>query len=152
MNRKIVQRSPDLGIGIKMKRLVPVVEKSAAPSTDVLIAVSSASAFSILEPFVPHVVTVSQAYDTEKIYNWNIIDITAQFGVDYTNPTNADVSDGVTCEGGLLTVPAGVSSFTLNIPVLGNPTGAIVTYQIRIGIQVAGVEGLSCGDGAIWDV
>jgi len=61
-----------------------------------------------------HTVTLSNPSTTSTTYAYNLVGNTASAGVDFdTTPT---FSDGVALSGGIITVPAGVSSFTVTIP------------------------------------
>ena len=63
-----------------------------------------------------HTVTLSGASASATTYAFSLSGVDATAGSDFTN---APVfSNGVTLAGGVLTVPAGVTSFTVTVPTL----------------------------------
>ncbi|WP_395688382.1 Calx-beta domain-containing protein, partial [Caenimonas koreensis] len=81
-----------------------------------------------------HTVTLSNASAVDTIYTFSLGGGSATGGgVDYTTPPA--FSDGVTLSGGLLTVPAGVTTFTITVPTLQDTIdeGASEDYSIVVG-------------------
>jgi VCBS repeat-containing protein len=72
-------------------------------------------------------------------------------GVDYvSNLTNASFSNGVTISGGTITVPAGVTNFTVTVPSVNDvidEVGAAETYNLTVG-GVTGVGTIVDNDAA----
>ncbi|MBL0731034.1 immunoglobulin-like domain-containing protein [Piscinibacter sp. HJYY11] len=95
--------------------------------------VSAASAVETVS--VVHTVTLSNPSTTPTTYSLSLTDGTAVGGTDYTaSLTNASFSNGVTISGGLITVPAGVTSFTVSVPTLGDTIDeADETYTLNVG-------------------
>lgn len=148
----VIQRTPNLGIGIRLQPLTPAVAKAEVPepaTTDTLIIVSTGTSTPSGAPIV-HTVLLSKTFDTPKNYSWTTYDTTAMAGIDYAVPTDADLSDGVTTVAGELIVPAGVSSFTMTVGMLGSPIAAPIQYEVRIGIQIGLNYGMSVGEGVIF--
>ena len=80
-----------------------------------------------------HTVTLSSATSSATTYAFALGGGTATSGADYTaTPT---FSNGVTLSGGVLTVPAGVTSFTVTVPTALDTIdeGAAETYNISVG-------------------
>ncbi|WP_175485447.1 OmpA family protein [Pseudoxanthomonas sp. GM95] len=84
-----------------------------------------------------HTVTLSGATSNPTTYPFTLADGTATAPADYTNsPT---FSDGVTLAGGVLTVPAGVTTFTVSYPTMAdNVADSGETTNLVIG----GVSGI----------
>ena len=79
-----------------------------------------------------HTVTLSATTGTPITLAYNLAGITATPGADFsTAPT---FSNGVTLSGGILNVPAGVSSFTVNVPTTNDTaTEPTETYNLTVG-------------------
>ncbi|MDH7444899.1 SdrD B-like domain-containing protein, partial [Aquimarina sp. 2201CG14-23] len=83
-----------------------------------------------------HTVTLSGATVNPTTYPFTLADGTATAGSDYTNsPT---FSNGVTLSGGILTVPTGVTSFTVTYPT---STDALSDSGETTTVTVDGVSG-----------
>ena len=81
-----------------------------------------------------HTVTLSGATTNPTTYAFTLAGNTATAGTDFTNaPT---FSNGVTLAAGVLTVPAGVTSFTVTYPTL---TDAIADSGETTAVTVGGV-------------
>ncbi len=67
---------------------------------------------------IVHTVTLSNASSVATTYSLSLADVNATGGgIDYTSTlTNAAFSNGVTIAAGIITVPAGVTSFTVSVP------------------------------------
>ena len=77
-----------------------------------------------------HMVTLSGVADTAKEYSFNLSDISTEAN-DYGAPV---FSDGVTYSAGFVTVPAGVSSFTVTTPTVADEIDeADESYNLEIG-------------------
>jgi hypothetical protein len=99
-------------------------------------AIASVSAASAVETVsVVHTVTLSNPSTTATTYALTLSDGTATAGTDYTATlTNASFSNGVTISGGTITVPAGVTSFTVTVPTLGDSIDeADESYTLSVG-------------------
>src|SRR5690606_11204804 len=82
-----------------------------------------------------HTVTMSGAADAAKTYAFSVTDVTATSGVDY-DPANVAFRDGVTYDSntGEITVPAGVTTFTVSFPGLDDLVDeSDETYTLTIG-------------------
>jgi Domain of unknown function DUF11 len=83
-----------------------------------------------------HTVTLSAATTVSTAYPFTLAGNTATAGTDFTaTPT---FSDGVTLSGGVLTVPAGVTTFTITYPTL---TDAVSDNNETTTVTVGGVSG-----------
>jgi VCBS repeat-containing protein len=95
-----------------------------------------------------HTVTLSNASTVATTFAYSLGGGSATSGVDYAaTPT---FSNGVTLSGGILTVPAGVTSFTVTIPSIQDTideVGAAETYNLTIG-GVSGVGTITDNDAA----
>ncbi|HSI43509.1 MAG TPA: Calx-beta domain-containing protein, partial [Methylotenera sp.] len=95
-----------------------------------------------------HTVTLSNPSSVTTTYAYSLGGGTATSGVDYnTTPT---FTNGVTLSGGVLSVPAGVTSFTVTIPTIQDTideVGAGETYNLVIGGQT-GVGTITDDDAA----
>ncbi|MDP2246487.1 MAG: Calx-beta domain-containing protein, partial [Nitrosomonadales bacterium] len=88
-----------LGIGT-------IIDNDAAPT------ISSVSAASVTEGGnLVHTVTLSNASSTPTTFAYSLSGTTATAGTDFS--TTASFNNGVSLSGGILTVPAGVTSFTV---------------------------------------
>ncbi len=90
-----------------------LTDDDAAPT---VASVSSASAVEATS--LVHTVSLSNASSSPTTFSLALTDGTASgAGVDYTSTlTNAAFSNGVTIAAGVITVPAGVTSFTVTVP------------------------------------
>ena len=81
-----------------------------------------------------HTVTLSNASSVATTYTLSFTNGTAS-GADYTSAlTNANFSNGVTVSGGTITVPAGVTSFTVSVPTTADTLNeANETYTLTVG-------------------
>ena len=76
--------------------------------------------------------TLSGASASDTTYSFSLADVSATAGTDFTN---APVfSNGVTLAGGVITVPAGVTSFTVSVPTTADTIDeANETYTLTVG-------------------
>ena len=135
MNRKIVQRSPDLGIGIRMKKLgapVPTPEPE-----HFCISVSDAEESAFIDPVVilVHYVTFTVPLTVDETWDIAVVNVVVNGeltdGVDVGGITSADLSNGVAKDSwSTIVVPAGVSAFTVRVTV--NADYRNVTYQLNV--------------------
>ncbi|WP_345533971.1 Calx-beta domain-containing protein, partial [Viridibacterium curvum] len=90
-----------------------ILDDDAAPTIASVTSNSATEASNIV-----HTVTLSNASSVATTYTLSLADVTATGGgTDYTSAlTNASFSNGVTISGGTITVPAGVTSFTVTVP------------------------------------
>src|SRR5690606_19635489 len=104
------------------------------PAAPTVTSVSNASATEGSD--LVHTVTLSGATLNPTTYAFTLADGTATAGSDYTaSPT---ISDGVTLAAGVLTVPAGVSSFTITYPTLADALAdGGETTAVTVGGQAA---------------
>ncbi|HVZ43521.1 MAG TPA: DUF4347 domain-containing protein, partial [Ramlibacter sp.] len=87
---------------------------------------------------IVHTVTLSNASYQDTTFSASLTDGTATGGgVDYTSTlTNASFSNGVTISGGTITVPAGVTSFTVTVPTTSDTIDeANETYTLTVGTK-----------------
>ena len=138
MTRKIVQRSPNVGIGIRLQPLVPEVkipepEPEPPPPPSFFITVSdfegSPDGGSIA---VPHLVTFSVGLPTEERYKFSILDTTtseSEYAI--AALTNDDLDNGVTIDGDEFVVPASTFSFTVTVNITFTFL-LIVQYQLQV--------------------
>ena len=86
-------------------------------------------------------VTLSNASSVATTFSLSFTDGTATGGgTDYTSTlTNAAFSNGVTISGGIVTVPAGVTSFTVTVPTTSD---TINGRMKRIHLTVGGASGV----------
>lgn len=155
---RIIQRSPDLGLGIRLQRLLPEVKP---PTTAVVIPVEDVTeaiiavetAWGGYRSTLVHRVALSKSFDTDKTYTFKLVGVTAVPDVDYVSTlTDADFSNEVTYSSGTITVPAGVVTFAITITT-GDSFGGPVVYEIWIGMHGAlGIPGVSLGIGTISDI
>ncbi|MFN4764681.1 hypothetical protein ACKGJN_16250, partial [Gillisia sp. Q332] len=85
-----------------------------------------------------HTVTMTTASATDETYAFSVTDVTASAGTDYT--ATPVFSNGVTYDSGtgLITVPAGVTEFTVTFPGLGDLIDENdETYTLSVGGQTA---------------
>ncbi len=95
------------------------VDATGTITDDDTVSVSSVSPATEVEGTdLVHTVTMSGVADSAKTYAFGVADVTATAGTDYN--ATATFSDGVTYAAGLITVPAGVASFTVTFPGLGD--------------------------------
>ena len=83
-----------------------------------------------------HTVTLTNASSTPTLLAYTLAGVTATAGVDYNSlPT---FSNGVTLAGSVLTVPAGVTSFTVTVASIGDTIDeANETYNLSVGSVTA---------------
>ncbi len=108
-----------------------LTDDDAAPT---VASVSSASAVEATS--LVHTVSLSNASSSPTTFSLALTDGTASgAGVDYTSTlTNAAFSNGVTIAAGVITVPAGVTSFTVTVPTSADTIDeANETYSLVIG-------------------
>ncbi|HQQ62932.1 MAG TPA: Calx-beta domain-containing protein, partial [Pseudomonadales bacterium] len=84
---------------------------------------------------IVHAVTLTNASATAETFTLSLTDVSATGGVDYTNVlNNASFSNGVTINGGIITVPAGVTAFTISIPTTPDSVHETnETYTLTVG-------------------
>ncbi|MFT3736278.1 MAG: Calx-beta domain-containing protein [Rhodocyclaceae bacterium] len=108
-----------------------ILDDDAAPTIASVTSNSATEASNIL-----HTVTLSNASSIATTYSLSLADVTATGGgVDYTSAlTNAAFSNGVTISGGVITVPAGVTSFTVSVPTTSDTIDEVnETYTLTVG-------------------
>jgi VCBS repeat-containing protein len=108
-----------------------ITDNDAAPTVSSVSAASAVEATSVV-----HTVTLSNASSTAATFSLSLTDVTASGGgVDYTSAlTNAAFSNGVTIAAGVITVPAGVTSFTVTVPTSADTIDeANETYTLVVG-------------------
>ena len=108
-----------------------ITDDDAAPTISSVSAASAVEATSLV-----HTVTLSNASATATTFSLSLTDGTATGGgADYTSAlTNAAFSNGVTLSGGVVTVPAGVTSFTVTVPSAADTIDeANETYTLNVG-------------------
>jgi VCBS repeat-containing protein len=112
---------------------------------DVLPTISSVSAASAIEGGnLVHTVTLSNPSSVATTYAYTLGGGTATSGPDYNATTT--FSDGVTLSGGILTVPAGVTSFTVTVSSLQDTIDEPnETYNLTVG-GVTGVGTINDDD------
>jgi VCBS repeat-containing protein len=113
-----------LGIGT-------IIDNDATPT------VSSVSPVAVTEGGnLVHTVILSNASSTATSLTYNLVGVSATAGTDYnTAPT---FSNGVTLAGGVLTVPAGVTSFTVTVASIADTIDeANETYNLTVGSVTA---------------
>lgn len=137
----IVQRSPNVGIGIRLQPLVPEVkipEPTAPPElplvvliTDVNNGTSGGTINSV------QTVTFSQAFESDKIYRYTLENVTVDASVFVVD--SVDFSNGVFIAGAdIINVPAGVSEFEVTVTITSTLAG-----EIRLQVQIINVFGLT---------
>lgn len=137
----IVQRSPNVGIGIRLQPLVPEVkapEPTAPPElplvvriTDVNNGTSGGTISSV------QTVTFSQAFESDKIYRYTLENVTVDASVFVVD--SVDFSNGVFIAGAdSINVPAGVSEFEVTVTITSTLAG-----EIRLQVQIINVFGLT---------
>ena len=85
---------------------------------------------------IVHTVTLSNASSSATTYSLALNDVSATgSGTDYTSTlTNAAFSNGVTIAAGVITVPAGVTSFTVTVPTSADVIAeGNETYNLVVG-------------------
>ncbi len=108
-----------------------ITDDDGAPT---IASVSNASAVEATD--IVHSVTLSNASSVATTYALSLSDGTATGGgTDYTSTlTNAAFSNGVTISGGTITVPAGVTSFTVSVPTSADTIAEVnETYTLTVG-------------------
>ncbi|MFO1219881.1 MAG: immunoglobulin-like domain-containing protein [Burkholderiaceae bacterium] len=108
-----------------------IVDDDAAPTVATVTSASATEASNII-----HTVTLSNPSSVATTYSLSLVDGSATGGgVDYTSTlTNAAFTNGVTISGGTITVPAGVTSFTVSVPTTGDALNeANETYTLNVG-------------------
>ncbi|WP_345533642.1 Calx-beta domain-containing protein [Viridibacterium curvum] len=106
-------------------------DDDAAPTIASVTSNSATEASNIV-----HTVTLSNASSSATTYTLSLADVTATGGdTDYTSAlTNASFSNGVTISGGTITVPAGVTSFTVTVPTTADTIDEPnETYTLTVG-------------------
>lgn len=137
----IVQRSPNVGIGIRLQALAPEVkapEPTAPPElplvvliTDVNNGTSGGTISSV------QTVTFSQAFESDKIYRYTLENVTVDASVFVVD--SVDFSNGVFIAGAdIINVPAGVSEFEVTVTITSTLAG-----EIRLQVQIINVFGLT---------
>ena len=108
-----------------------IVDNDAAPSIS---SVSAATAVNESATLV-HTVTLSNASSVATTFAYSLGGGSATSGVDYG--TSVTFSNGVTLSGGVLTIPAGVTSFTVTVPSIQDTIDEPnETYNLTIGGQI----------------
>ena len=115
--------------------LVPVVGTGTIIDNDVAPSIASVTSAAENEgTSLVHTVTLSNPSSVATTYNYSLGggDATGG-GIDYTTPPT--FSDGVTLSGSVLTVPAGVTSFTVTVPTIQDSIdeGVSESYALNIG-------------------
>ena len=108
-----------------------ITDDDNAPTIATVSNASATEATSIV-----HTVTLSNASSVATTYSLSLVDGTATgSGTDYTSTLlNANFSNGVTISGGTITVPAGVTSFTVTVPTTSDTIDeANETYTLNVG-------------------
>jgi VCBS repeat-containing protein len=116
--------SDNLGIG-------SIVDNDAVPTVSSVTSASAIEATSIV-----HTVNLSNASSTTTTFALSLADVTATGGgTDYTSVlTNAAFNNGVTIVGGVITVPVGVTSFTVTVPTTADTIyEPNETYTLTVG-------------------
>ena len=114
----------NLGVGT-------ILDNDAAPT------IASVSAESQFEgTSLVHTVTLSNASSVPTTFSYSLGGGTATSGTDYSVGTT--FSHGVTLSSGILTVPAGVTSFTVTVPTVLDTIdeGVSETYNLTVGGQI----------------
>jgi Calx-beta domain len=117
--------SDSLGVGT-------IIDNDAAPTISLVSAASATEGSNLV-----HTVNLSNASSVATTYAFSLGGGTATSGTDYN--TSVTFSDpGVTLSGGVLTVAAGVTSFTVTVASIGDliDEGASETYNLTIGGQI----------------
>jgi len=148
-----MQRSPDVGIGVRLQKVVPapvVVPPPEPAPTGLFVASVSPSSINDTDEAWTFTVSLSQNFPTSKDYVFSLEAGTLLADVDYvSDPDSASFSEGVTCLLGVLSVPAGVDQFTITVakvvPFADNPG----YYRILISEGDLDVTGYGFGTLAI---
>jgi VCBS repeat-containing protein len=125
-----VSETYDLSVG-GVTAVGTITDDDNAPTISSVSAASATEATSLV-----HTVTLSNASSVATTYSLSLTDVTATGGgVDYTSAlTNAAFSNGVTISGGTITVPAGVTSFSVTVPTSADTIAeANETYTLAVG-------------------
>lgn len=127
--------------------LIVTVTAGGAPTVSTVSSNSANEGTSIV-----HTVTLSAAVSgSAAVYAITLAGGTATGGgTDYTSTlTNTEFSDGVTISGGNITVPIGVSTFTVTVPTTDDQTiESAETYSLTVG-GVAGTGTINDNDAAL---
>ena len=110
-----------------------IIDNEGAPSVASVTSDTQTEGTSLV-----HTVTLSGASASDTTYSFSLAGVSATAGTDFTN---APVfSDGVTLAGGVITVPAGVTSFTVSVPTLQDTTDepAETTAIVVGGVSATG--------------
>ncbi|CAG0959908.1 RTX-I toxin determinant A from serotypes 1/9 [Methylophilaceae bacterium] len=109
-----------------------IVDNDAAPT------IATVSTASVTEGGnLVHTVTLSNASSTSSTFAYSLTGTTATAGSDFN--TNASFSNGVTLSGGILTVPAGVTSFTVTYATIDD---ALDEPNETTALTVGGITGV----------
>ncbi|MFA7292479.1 MAG: Calx-beta domain-containing protein [Rhodocyclaceae bacterium] len=111
--------------------LTTITDSDSVPTVSNVTSNSATEGSSIV-----HTVTLSNASSTATTFALSLADVTATGGgTDYTSAlTNAAFSNGVTISGGVITVPPGVTSFTVSIPTAADTIDEPnETYTLTVG-------------------
>ena len=105
-----------------------ITDNDAAPTISSVTAATQTEGVSLV-----HTVNLSSAASVATTHSFSLGGGTATSGTDYTSPPT--FSNGVTLSGGNLTVPAGVTSFTVTIPTTNDviDEGLSETYNLIVG-------------------
>ncbi|MGZ8251675.1 MAG: beta strand repeat-containing protein, partial [Methylophilaceae bacterium] len=118
-----------------------IVDNDNAPTISSVTAASQIEGTSLV-----HTVTLSNPSSVATTFSYTLGGGTATGGgTDYTTPPT--FSNGVTLSGGVLTVPAGVTSFTVTVPSTNDTIdeGASESYNLTVG-GVTGVGTITDND------
>ncbi|MBK7686013.1 MAG: hypothetical protein IPJ25_08340 [Rhodocyclaceae bacterium] len=119
------------GIGSGGDITTLLFDNDSAPTIALVSAASAIEASNIV-----HTVTLSNASSSTTTFALNLTDVNAAGGgLDYTSTlNNSAFSNGVTISGGTITVPAGVTSFTVSVPTsIDSIDEANETYTLTVG-------------------
>jgi VCBS repeat-containing protein len=120
-----------------------IVDNDNAPTISTVSAATQTEGTALV-----HTVTLSNASSVATTFAYSLGGGTATSGVDYD--AGATFSNGVTLSGGVLIVPAGVTSFTVTVPSIQDTideVGAAETYNLTVG-GVTGVGTITDDDAA----
>lgn len=84
--------------------------------------------------YLIHIVTIPRSFGSAQSYTFSIVDTSPPDGHTIDPLTDDDFSDGVTISGGEITVPAGVTSFSITVTV--TLVSFDVTYEVHVGSGV----------------
>ena len=115
-----------------IKELIDALTVAFAPETVSISSVSDATESEGAD--LAHTVTLSGSPAAAVTFAYSLADVTTTGDSDYT--ATPVFSTGVTNASGTLTIPAGVSSFTLTYPGLGDTVDEVdETYTVTVGGQ-----------------